>query len=128
MKPKLNFFSLFLASFLGLAILSLFLPLNLLAQGLTPIPNPDTAHLVNIPDFGQLLVKIIQIFLAFAGAIAVVFLMVGGFQYVASRGNEEGVEKAKKAISAAIIGLVIIVMAYAIVTIINTLLTQPPPQ
>lgn len=91
------------------------------------IQNPDTAHLVNISDFPTLLVKIVQIFLGFAGAIAVIFLMLGGFQYVSSRGNEEGTEKAKKTITSAIIGIVVIVMAYAIVAIVNTLLTGPPP-
>ena len=69
--------------------------------------------------------KFIDILLYFAGAVAVVFLVIGGYQYVTSRGNEEAMEKAKKTITAAIIGIVIIIMAFAIVQIVNTFLTQP---
>ena len=63
-----------------------------------------------------------------AGAIAVIFLMVGGFQYVASRGNEETMERAKRTITSAVIGIIVIVMAYAIVAIINDLLTRTPEE
>ena len=86
--------------------------------------NPASGQLVDIRDFGPLLQRIITIFLYFAGGIAVLFLMVGGFQYVAARGNEEATEKAKKTITGAIIGIIIIVMAFAIVAIVNNLLTR----
>lgn len=76
---------------------------------------------------GENLVKsAINILLLFAAAIAVVYLVIGGFQYVAARGNEEATEKAKKTITGSIIGLVVIVMAFAIVTIISSLLTKAP--
>lgn len=91
------------------------------------LDNPAPDQLVDYSDFGKLLQRIIRIFLAFAGAIAVIFLMVGGFQYIMARGNEEATEKAKKTITGAIIGIVIIVMAFAIVLIVNELLTGPVP-
>lgn len=96
--------------------------------GKCQLDNPAPRQLVSISDFRELLRKIIEIFLMFAGAIAVIFLMVGGFQYIASRGNEEATEKAKKTITNAVIGVVLIVMAFAIVNIINTLLTKTPPE
>jgi hypothetical protein len=92
------------------------------------LANPAPGQLVSESNFGSLLIKIIKILLTFAGGIAVVFLMIGGFQYVMSRGNEEAMEKAKKGLTAAVIGLVLIVMAYAIVTMINTLLTKSPEE
>lgn len=95
-------------------------------EGFCVINNPASGNLVNIPNFGDLLQRIVKIFLEFAGAVAVIFLMVGGFQYVSSRGNEEAMEKAKKTITSAVIGIVLIVMAYAIVTIVNDLLTRTP--
>jgi len=88
------------------------------------IKNPSPTHLVNIDNFGTLLVNVISLLLKFAGAIAVLFLVIGGFQYISARGNEEASEKAKKTISGAIIGIVIIVMAYAVVAIVNDILVK----
>ena len=114
-------------AFWGALLLNFSLALSARAQGggvSTPINNPAPNALVNISDFGTLLSRAINTFLTFAGAVAVVFLMIGGFQYVSSRGTEEGMEKAKKTVTAAIIGIVVIVMAYAIVAIVNTILTS----
>lgn len=69
-----------------------------------------------------LLLKIIQFLLTFAGIIAVGVLVVGGFWYITSAGNEEQAEKGQKAITNAIIGLVVVILAYTIVTIISATL------
>jgi hypothetical protein len=45
----------------------------------------------------------------------VVFVILGGFQWMTAGGNEEKIEKAKKVISAAVIGLIIVLLAWAIV-------------
>ena len=58
---------------------------------------------------------------AFAGAIAVVFIIIGGYQYIASGGNEETAEKGKKTLVNAIIGIVVIVLAYAIINVLVNL-------
>ena len=73
---------------------------------------------------GQLITQVLEIMLFVAGSLAVVFLVVGGIKYVLSRGNEEQAESAKKTMTAAIWGLVIIIMAYAIVYIITVTLIQ----
>ena len=96
-----------------------------MVAGKCQLVNPAPNQLVDFRNFGQLMAKFIDILLYFAGAVAVVFLVIGGYQYVTSRGNEEAMEKAKKTITAAIIGIVIIIMAFAIVQIVNTFLTQP---
>ena len=50
------------------------------------------------------------------GLLAVGLVMYGGFLMVTSQGNPAGVEKAKKVISGAIVGLIIAILAYAIAT------------
>jgi hypothetical protein len=65
------------------------------------------------------------IMLLFAGAIAVVFVIIGGYQYLTSGGNEETAEKGKKTLINAIIGVVIIVMAYVIINVIVNLVSSP---
>ena len=91
------------------------------------LSNPAPGQLVSTSDFSILLKNAIGWALYFAGSIAVIFLIVGGYQYITSRGNEEAMERAKRTIGAAILGIVLVVMAYAIVVIINDLLTTKPP-
>ncbi|MCL5775237.1 MAG: hypothetical protein M1333_03440, partial [Patescibacteria group bacterium] len=56
------------------------------------------------------------------GVIAVVFIIVGGYMYLTSAGNEEAAEKGRKVLTNAIIGLIIIILSAAIIRIVvNTL-------
>ncbi len=71
-----------------------------------------------------LIVKVINYGLAFAGTVTVLFLMVGGFWYLTSAGNEEQAEKGKKTIINSLIGLVVIILSFAIVRIVAATLTS----
>jgi hypothetical protein len=59
---------------------------------------------------------------ALIGIVAVLMIIIGGYQMVTSAGNEEGYKKAKQTITYAIIGLVIAVLSYSVAAIVeNTL-------
>lgn len=58
--------------------------------------------------------SIIMWVLGFLALVAVIMIIYGGFIWLTAAGNEERVGSAKKIISAAIIGLVIILLAWAI--------------
>ncbi len=79
----------------------------------------------DVPKFcsiGDLLSYGINLLLTFAGVVAVLFIIIGGFNYLASAGNEEQAENGKKILINSVIGLVVIIMAGAIVRIVvNTL-------
>jgi hypothetical protein len=64
----------------------------------------------------------IQTIISFSGVVAALFLIVGGFLYLTSAGNEEQTEKGKKILVNSVIGLVVIILAYAIVSIIGSVL------
>lgn len=49
------------------------------------------------------------------GAISVIMLIIGGLRYVISQGDAAGVKAAKDTILYAVIGVVVAIMAYAIV-------------
>jgi len=51
--------------------------------------------------------------------IAFLFLLIGGVQWVMAGGDKEGTEKARKRITAALVGLAITFSAYAIAFIVN---------
>ena len=56
----------------------------------------------------------VSIFLSILGIIFVALMLYGGYLWMMARGSEEEVTRAKELIRAAIIGLIIIVAAYAI--------------
>lgn len=66
-------------------------------------------------DLKATIVNIVQWALGFLALIAVIMIIIGGFMWMTAGGNEERVEKAKKMISAAVIGLIIVLLAWAIV-------------
>ena len=62
----------------------------------------------------QAIGRIINIILSVLGLIATVLIILAGFQWMTSAGNEEKIAAAKKLMMAAIIGLIIVLLAYAI--------------
>lgn len=58
--------------------------------------------------------RFIQTFLSFLGVIFIVLAIYGGYLWMTARGSEEKVEEAQSILTNAIIGLVIIIAAYAI--------------
>ena len=65
-------------------------------------------------DARRVVVDIIKIVLGFLGIIAVVLILYAGFLWMTAGGNDDKISEAKKILSAGIIGLVIILSAYAI--------------
>lgn len=59
--------------------------------------------------------SVINIFSVVVGVVAVVMIIIGGFRYITSGGNDTGVTGAKNTILYAIIGLVIVAMAQIII-------------
>jgi hypothetical protein len=56
------------------------------------------------------------------GAVAVIFLIIGGLRYVISNGDPKAVEAAKNTILYAIVGIVVAVISFALVQfVINAL-------
>ncbi|MBT4153149.1 MAG: hypothetical protein HOE53_00705 [Candidatus Magasanikbacteria bacterium] len=75
---------------------------------------------------------LIKLFLSAVGIIFLVLMVYGGFLWMTARGEEAQVEKAKSTITAAVIGISIVVSAYAITTLITSRLidrsgSTPPP-
>lgn len=71
---------------------------------------------------GGTVTTIVNSLLAILGLVAVVFLIYAGVLMVTSAGNEEATGKAKKIITYAAIGIVIILLSYSIVRFVTNLL------
>ena len=61
---------------------------------------------------------ILQILFGIIGALTVLFIVIGGFGYVSSGGNPQAMQKSKNTIVYAVIGLIIAIIAEAIVTFV----------
>ncbi len=91
------------------------LPLAALAVS---FEDPSKSLGLGTADLKDTVINIINWVLGLLGIIAVIMILIGGFQWMTAAGNEEKVEKSKKVISAAIVGLIIILLAWAIVNFV----------
>lgn len=73
----------------------------------------------------QIILTVINIILALSGLIAVLVLIIGGFRYVTSFGNEDAVKNGKSMILNALIGIVIIILAFVIVRVVQNFFLHP---
>lgn len=61
---------------------------------------------------------IANVLLFIIGAIAVIMLIIGGIRYTISQGDSSAVQSAKNTILYAIIGIIVAILAYAIVNFV----------
>lgn len=72
---------------------------------------------------GEAIQRATRIGFGLAGALAILFIVIGGYQYMTSSGDDKKAESGKKTIKWAIIGLGLVLFAYAIVTVVVRLAT-----
>ncbi len=92
-------------------------------------PDPDAYAGIVITGingtttFRGAILKWTNFFLSFLALIAMIFVIYAGFLYVTSMGNDEQAKKAKNIIVWVVVGIIVIMIAYALV---NTLITTGP--
>lgn len=83
---------------------------------------PDLSNIsssfIGNTELWPILNNIINVALAVIGFIAVVMIILGGFQYTTSAGDASKVTKAKNTILYGIIGVVVALLAFAIVNFV----------
>ena len=74
---------------------------------------------LNGVDLVHIAVRVLQMLLGFAPLLSLMMMILGGFMWMASGGDEERLEKAKKTISSSVVGLVVILLAWAAVSFVT---------
>jgi len=109
---------------LGVMTIVVALPLAAIAQ--TTAASPTTLNIsgklgtvgaqagYGSTPLAQTLGRIINIFLSILGVLFLIYTVYAGYLYLISSGNEEKVDKAKSILRGSIIGLIIVLAAYAI--------------
>ena len=93
----------------------------MLAQNLDQIQSgafPNAVPL-NETDIGSIIGKLLPYVFAAAGIALLVYLILGGLQMMLSRGDPKAVQAAQGKIVNAIIGFVIVIFSYTIVTLVG---------
>ena len=70
---------------------------------------------------GQIITSIIPYVFGAAGIALLIYLVIGGFQFMLSRGDPKATQAAQSKITNAVIGFVIIFLSYLIVRLIEQL-------
>lgn len=107
----------------------LFVPVALVSESVSAAPKDEICKGINNNstgkcdttgdnNFGEFVKRIINILLFVIGAIAVLMIVIGGLRYVISGGDGAQTKAAKDTILYAVIGLVIALMAYAIINFV----------
>lgn len=78
----------------------------------------DAVGGTNATPLGTQIKTIVNVLLYILGAIAVVMIVIGGVRYTTSGGDSGAVSSAKNTILYSVIGLVVAILAYAIVNFV----------
>src|SRR3972149_4669795 len=99
--------------------------------GLEPL---EATGLAAREDIRVTIARIIRFAFGFLGVIAVGIVLYGGFLWMTAKGNEEQINKARLTLTSGAIGLLIILMAFAITSFVLRRLSEavgvgvaPPP-
>ena len=82
--------------------------------------NNQPTDLFGAGGEGGVFRTIVNIMLFIVGAVAVIMLIIGGIRYVISSGDQNQVTAAKNTILYAIVGIVVAILAFAVVNFVLT--------
>ncbi len=85
-----------------------------------PIPHTDPVVPVlgpkSLPDIFNFIINLV---LGIGIALTIIFLIIGGIQYITSRGDQKAAEAARHTLTNAVIGFIIVIGAFTIKQIIG---------
>lgn len=91
-----------------------------------PTSSCDSADKAADEGLGKIVRTVVNTLSLVVGAVSVIMIIIGGFRYVISGGDSNGVQGAKNTILYAIVGLVIVLFAQVIVAFVLTSTTKTP--
>lgn len=118
MKQLLLNLSLIITLGLGVVLFTPDVSANVLSEACQS--NPQSALCTNSQSggFEDIVRTIINVLLTIVGIVAVIMIIVSGFRFATSGGSAEGVKAGKNGLLYSIIGLVVAILAFAIVNIV----------
>jgi len=84
-------------------------------------PADPSTCIATIKGFEWIFYNVVSVILGLAGIALFIMLIIGGFKYLTSAGNPENAQSAQKTITYALMGLVLIALAYLILVFIESI-------
>jgi len=75
-----------------------------------------------ISNLSEAIIVVTLYLLSLIGLVALLFIVFAGIKYMSSSGNEEQIKSAKNTLYSAVLGLTVALMAYGILSVINSIL------
>ncbi|MFA5986683.1 MAG: pilin [Parcubacteria group bacterium] len=97
---------------------AIYLLIPMITQAASGITAPKVEGLPS-GEFAPILGKVLNFVTSLIGGLALLMIIVSGIMYMTSGGDSGKTDKAKEWLTASIIGLVIALLAYVIVTVIG---------
>lgn len=72
----------------------------------------------NLTGSDGIVTDVVNTMIYVTGILAVIFIIIGGIRYIVSQGDEKSIKSAKDTIMYAIIGLLLAILAFAIVNFV----------
>ncbi|USN96554.1 MAG: hypothetical protein H6797_05855 [Candidatus Nomurabacteria bacterium] len=89
-------------------------PIDSIQGGVTSVGGTQTGT----QDLQDKIKTVVNVLLFLLGAVAVIMIIIGGIRYATSNGDAQAVKSAKDVVLYAVIGLVVAILAYAIVNFV----------
>lgn len=86
-----------------------------------------TGDIAGATSIGGLIVGVIRFLLALLLALAVLMIIIGGFIYLTSAGNEDKAKNGRKTVMYAIYGLIIVILSYTLVNVVERAISTGDP-
>ena len=74
---------------------------------------------IPFPELGKLMSNALSLLFFFAGLLTFFFIVVGGIQWITAGGDAKAAQAARDRITAAVVGLIVVVAAFAITLILG---------
>jgi len=79
----------------------------------------NEVQITSVTDFARIIGNLVRILTAVSGALAVIAILAAAIYYITSTGDPARVNRAKDILVSTVTGLVLIIVAYAVVTFIS---------
>ena len=93
------------------------IPITTAAVSFVPCGN-DPGDRCTFGDLVTMIVRVINYLMAFAGVVAIYYVLTAGFWLMVSLGNPERVERGKVGLSSAVVGFAIVALSFVFVNLL----------
>jgi len=88
--------------------------------------TPTNVSAINLPfkDLGDVFGFLVNVVLGVGIAVTIIFLILGGIQYITARGDQKAAGAARESLTNAVIGFIVVIGAFTIRTILMNVITD----